>query len=33
MKGRLPWHMIKITKSDLSDLISSKIKIKPDELF
>jgi len=29
MKGKLPWYSIKITKNDLSELISAKIKIKP----
>jgi hypothetical protein len=33
MKGRLPWHSLKITKKDFDDLIVAKISINPDELF
>jgi hypothetical protein len=33
MKGKLPWYSVKITKNDLSELITAKIKIKPEELF
>ncbi len=33
MKGRLPWHGIKITKKDFDDLIIAKMSIHPDELF
>jgi len=30
MKGRLPWHGLKITKKDFDDLIVSKMGVHPD---
>jgi len=30
MKGRLPWHSLKITKKDFDELIVSKMAIHPD---
>jgi hypothetical protein len=33
LKGRLPWHNMRITKKDLKELITSRISIHPDELF
>lgn len=33
MKGRLPWHNMKITRKDFDELIMAKISINPDDLF
>ncbi len=30
IKGRLPWHGLKITKKDFDDLIIAKMSIHPD---
>jgi len=30
MKGRLPWHSLKIKKKDFDDLIVSKVSMHPD---